>query len=136
MARMAGAGHEDTALYWWRGHDLWVFTAGCRALSAGQERRVYDAVVLKVLGATRRRVLAAYVAEYGLLGLIAAVFAALIGSAVALVVVTRVMRADFVLDPGVLALTLAGSAVATVVLGLAGTWNALGRKAGPLLRNE
>ena len=38
------------------------------ALAAGQRRRIYDAVVLKTLGATRGRLLAAHLLEYGLLG--------------------------------------------------------------------
>jgi len=39
------------------------------ALAAGHRHRVYDAVVLKTLGATRVRLLAAYALEYVLLGL-------------------------------------------------------------------
>ena len=35
------------------------------ALAAGQHRRIYDAVVLKVLGATRGHLLRAYLMEYG-----------------------------------------------------------------------
>ena len=38
------------------------------ALAAGHRHRVYDAVVLKTLGATRGRLLAAYALEYLLLG--------------------------------------------------------------------
>ena len=39
------------------------------ALAAGQRFRVYDAVVLKTLGATRARLIAAYAMEYLLIGL-------------------------------------------------------------------
>ena len=39
------------------------------AVAAGYRRRVYDAVVLKVLGATRGTVAAAFLVEYGLMGL-------------------------------------------------------------------
>ena len=38
------------------------------AVAAGHRRRVYDAVILKVLGATRRRVLGAFLIEYGCWG--------------------------------------------------------------------
>ncbi|MCH8900386.1 MAG: ABC transporter permease, partial [Acidobacteria bacterium] len=38
------------------------------AVAAGHRRRVYEAVVLKVLGARRRDVLAGYLIEYGFLG--------------------------------------------------------------------
>ena len=46
------------------------------AVAAGHRRRVYDAVVLKVLGATRRRIMGAFLIEYGLIGLATAMFAA------------------------------------------------------------
>ena len=38
------------------------------AIAAGRQRRQYDAVIFKVLGATRRRVAASFLMEYGLLG--------------------------------------------------------------------
>ena len=38
------------------------------ALAAGHRHRVYDAVILKTLGATRARLLGAYALEYLLLG--------------------------------------------------------------------
>src|SRR5204863_528247 len=50
------------------------------AIIAGHHRRVYDAVLLKVLGATRRRLALGFALEYGLLGLISAGLAAVLGS--------------------------------------------------------
>ena len=38
------------------------------ALAAGRRARIYDAVVLKVLGATRRQLFVAFLLEYGMLG--------------------------------------------------------------------
>ncbi len=38
------------------------------AVAASHQRRVYDAVVLKVLGATRGAIAGAFLIEYGLLG--------------------------------------------------------------------
>lgn len=106
------------------------------AIMAGHRRRVFDAVVLKVLGATRIRVIGAYVIEYGLQGAFAAIVACGVGSLAAFIVVTRLMRADFVLDPAIVAGTGLLSVVLTVGLGLVGTWRALGERPGPLLRNE
>src|SRR5438067_9904308 len=40
------------------------------AVAAGHHRRVYDAVVLKVLGATRGTIAIAFLLEHGLLGLV------------------------------------------------------------------
>ncbi len=105
------------------------------ALAAGQEARLYDAVVLKTLGATRGRLLAAFLLEYGILGLATAVFGVLAGGAAAWGVVAKVMSLQFVwLWPQ--ALIAAGGALTfTVLLGLAGTWRILGKKPAPYLRS-
>lgn len=105
------------------------------ALAAGQEARLYDAVVLKTLGATRARLLAAFLLEYGLIGLATAIFGVLAGAAAAYGVVAKVMSLDFVwLWPQALAAAV-GALVFTVVLGLAGTWRILGKKPASYLRN-
>ncbi len=62
------------------------------ALAAGQRFRVYDAVVLKTLGATRARLIAAYALEYLLIGVATAAFGVAAGAAAAAVVVTRLME--------------------------------------------
>ena len=53
------------------------------AILATQRRRTYDAVVLKVLGARRRDVMRALLAEFALTGAAAALIAAIIGTACA-----------------------------------------------------
>ncbi len=106
------------------------------AIAASHRRRVYEAVILKVLGATRRDIMGAFTMEFLLLGLITAVIAAAIGSIVAWAVITWVMDADWVFIPGAVAATTILCALLTLVFGLLGTWHALGQKAAPLLRNE
>jgi putative ABC transport system permease protein len=106
------------------------------AIAAGHRRRVYDAVVLKVLGATRRDVLRAYLVEYGCLGLATAAIAAVLGTGVAWFVITRIMDAPWVFFPRNVALTALLCLAITVAFGFAGTWRALGQKAATLLRNE
>ncbi len=106
------------------------------ALAAGHRRRVYEAVVLKVLGATRGTVLRAYLIEYGLLGIATACIAAVVGTAAAWAVLTRIMGMEWTFLPMSVVVTAAVSTAITVVFGLIGTWSALGRKAAPLLRNE
>jgi putative ABC transport system permease protein len=105
-------------------------------MAAGPRRRVYDAVVLKVLGATRGRVLTAYLYEYALLGFGTAIIASAAGGLVAWLVITQVMDARWTFLPGTLVATVVGAAVLTIVLGLAGTWQALSAKAAPVLRAE
>ncbi|BAQ48975.1 ABC transporter permease [Methylobacterium aquaticum] len=105
------------------------------ALAAGHRARLYDAVVLKTLGATRGRLLAAYAMEYGALGLATALFGLAAGTLAGWVILTRVMRLDFALDLSG-AVVAAGLAVAAaIVLGLAGTWRILGQKPAQYLRN-
>ncbi|WP_169728469.1 ABC transporter permease [Niveispirillum irakense] len=106
------------------------------AIAAGHKRRVYDAVVLKVLGATRGTVLRAFLLEYGLLGLMTAAFAGVLGTLVAWGVLTRVMEFDFVFLPESVLLTTLLCTGITLTLGFIGTWRALGQPAAPLLRND
>lgn len=105
------------------------------ALAASQETRLYDSVVLKVLGATRAKLLAAFLYEFGVIGLATAVFGVIAGSLAALAVVHFVMKLDFVwLWPQALIAAFGALAVA-VFLGLAGTFRILGRKPAQYLRN-
>jgi putative ABC transport system permease protein len=105
------------------------------ALAASHHNRVYDAVILKTLGATRARLLAAYSLEYCLLGCVTALFGVAAGSVAAWLVTTRVMELAFLWLPWP-ALSAAGAAlVITIVFGLVGTFSALGQKPAPVLRN-
>ncbi|MDA1097760.1 MAG: FtsX-like permease family protein [Proteobacteria bacterium] len=106
------------------------------AVAANHRRRVYEAVVLKVLGATRRRVLATYFLEYSLLGLITASLAAGIGTAAAYAVVAQIMGMPWFWLPGGVLLTTLICLVVTVGAGMLGTWLAMSQKPAPLLRNE
>jgi putative ABC transport system permease protein len=106
------------------------------AVTAGQHRRVYDAVVLKVLGARRGDVLRAFLIEYGLLGIASALIAALLGTITAWAVLTQLMRTEWTFLPGAVAVTGVLCVAVTLVFGFAGTWRALDRKAAPLLRDE
>jgi putative ABC transport system permease protein len=106
------------------------------AIAAGERRRIYDAVVLKVLGATRGTIVRAFLIEHGLLGLMASVIAIALGSLAAWAVIVPVMdlhwRFSTLTALGVAAI----AAVITLGFGLVGTWRALGQRAAPLLRNE
>jgi len=106
------------------------------ALAAGYHRRVYDAVVLKVLGATRAAVARAFLVEYGALGILSAIVAAGLGTAAAYFVVTRSLKVEWVFLPGPLLATIGLAMLLTLVLGFAGTWRALGAKPAHYLRDE
>lgn len=104
------------------------------AIAATQRRRIYDAVVLKVLGARRREILRALLVEFGLIGLVVAGIAAAIGSVASRFLVTGYLAVDFAWLPGTMLGVIAAAVVAVVGIGLAGTWRALGHKPAQTLR--
>jgi putative ABC transport system permease protein len=106
------------------------------AIAAGHARRIYESVVLKVLGATRADVLKAFVFEYCLLGLATGGIAALVGSLSAWAVLIFVMKIEWILFPGIVAGVIVACISVTLLAGFAGVWRALGIKAAPLLRND
>jgi putative ABC transport system permease protein len=105
------------------------------ALAAGHRHRVYDAVILKTLGATRARLLAAYALEYLMIGFATAIFGVLAGSVAAWLIVTRLMTLGFIWQAGSAAGVVAAALIVTVGLGLAGTLVALNQKPATVLRN-
>jgi putative ABC transport system permease protein len=105
------------------------------ALAAGHRRKVYDAVILKTLGATRPRLLAAYAIEYLLLGGATALFGVLAGSLAGWLIVTDLMHLKFAWLPLPALAAALGAVVVTVALGLIGTFAALGQKPASVLRN-
>ncbi|MEA2995493.1 MAG: putative transport system permease protein, partial [Alphaproteobacteria bacterium] len=105
------------------------------ALAAGHRHRVYDAVVLKTLGATRRQLLTAYALEYLLLGLATVLFGVVAGSIAAWRVVADVMTFPFEWQGGPAIAAALLALVITLVFGLIGTFAALGRKPAAVLRN-
>ena len=106
------------------------------AIAAGHRRRVYDAVVLKVLGATRGRVLRAFLLEYGLLGLVTAAIAAVLGAIVAWAVLTLAMGSPWTFLPGTAIGTALLCLAVMLLFGFVGTWRAMRQKPAALLRNE
>jgi putative ABC transport system permease protein len=105
------------------------------ALAAGHRHRVYDAVILKTLGATRAQLLGAYALEYLMIGFATAVFGVIAGSVAAWLIVTRLMTLSFVWQAGSATAVVASALIVTVGLGLAGTLLALNQKPASVLRN-
>jgi putative ABC transport system permease protein len=105
------------------------------ALAAGHRHRVYDAVILKTLGATRGRLIRAYSIEYLLIGSATALFGVISGSLAAWLIVAQLMHLSFVWLPWPALAAAAAAVLVTVALGLVGTYAALGQKPAPILRN-
>ncbi|HZH28823.1 MAG TPA: FtsX-like permease family protein [Azospirillaceae bacterium] len=106
------------------------------AVAAGHSRRVWDAVVLKVLGATRADVLKAFLLEYGLLGLVTAAIAGAVGTLTGWAVTVFVMDQPWTFLPSAVVMTTVLCTAITLGFGFVGTWRALGQPAAPLLRND
>jgi putative ABC transport system permease protein len=105
------------------------------ALAASHRHRVYDAVILKTLGATRARLIGAYTIEYLLLGAATALVGVVSGSLAGWLIVSDLMHLHFVWLPWPALAAAFGAVTVTVVLGLIGSFNALGQKPASVLRN-
>jgi putative ABC transport system permease protein len=82
-----------------------------------QERR-FEVAILRTLGAHRRRVLSALVAEFVSLGLLSGLLASLIASGIAWLLATRVFELDYTLNPTILG---AGLLTGAALVGVSGT---------------
>jgi putative ABC transport system permease protein len=105
------------------------------ALAAGQRARLYDAMILKTLGATRRFILSSYALEYAAIGLVSALFGVVAGALAGWGVVTQVMKIEFVSDPTGALLAATAAIVVTVLFGLTGTLQILSKAPASHLRN-
>jgi putative ABC transport system permease protein len=105
------------------------------ALAAGHRHRVYDAVILKTLGATRRQLMTAYALEYLLLGSATVVFGVAAGSIAGWRIVVDLMTLPFHWHGGPAIAAAVIAVVITMMFGLMGTWPALSRKPATVLRN-
>ncbi|WP_051548228.1 ABC transporter permease [Sneathiella glossodoripedis] len=106
------------------------------AFAAGHRKRVYDSVVLKVLGATRKDIFRIFILEYALLGFVTSLIAAGTGWLAAYIVITDVLEANWINLPFTVLGTIAVSVSITILFGLFGSWKALGEKPAPVLRSE
>lgn len=106
------------------------------ALATAQRRRIQQAVILKVVGATRRRVLLTHAYEYGLLAIATAGLAVVLGSLAAWIVCRFVMEIDFVFSIWAIAQALGVALGLVALFGGLGTWQVLRSPAVPYLRTE
>jgi putative ABC transport system permease protein len=103
-------------------------------IASTEAQRLADSIILKVLGATRASITIAWFLEYALLGVMAAIAAAIIGSIASWALIVQFLGSDFTFDFAIVLLTTMAGAAATALLGLAGAARTIGRKPAPLLR--
>lgn len=106
------------------------------ALATAQRRRILDAVILKAIGVTRRRILVSHVVEYGLLAFIAAVFALGLGALAAWITVHYVMNVGFAFSWQAVAQALGLAFVLVALFGGIGTLAVLRAPVVPYLKSE
>ena len=107
------------------------------AIAAGHRRRVYDSVLLKVLGATPGFIAGMFLVEHLLLGFVTAAIAAGIGTLAAWALVTGPMHAGLDIPARAAAADGVGRGRADDRCSASpGTWRALGAKPAPYLRGE
>jgi putative ABC transport system permease protein len=104
------------------------------AVAAARRRHLYEAVVLKVLGARRLDLLRIFVLEYLGLGATAALAGSLLGSLGAAAVVIFAMHLPWTFSLPVVLGVVAIALGLTLAAGFLGTWRLLGRPAAPVLR--
>ena len=104
------------------------------ALAASRRARLGDATILRILGATRRRLSAMFLMEYAFLGAATAVFGVGAGTLAAWLTVKRLMEGDFVFGWEAALAAAGGGLVVTIGLGMIGAWRVLGQKPAAFLR--
>lgn len=106
------------------------------ALATAQRRRIVEAVIFKVLGASRRQIVTAHFIEYATLAVAAAFIAVLFGGLAAWVAVHFALKMDFVWSWGAVGSALALACGLVAVFGGLGTMTILARRPVPVLRTE
>ncbi|GGH59378.1 drug:proton antiporter [Frigidibacter albus] len=88
------------------------------AAAAGERARVYEAALLKVLGASRGRILGSFALRSAIMGAAAGVVAVAFGGVAGWAVMTFVMEAEFRFEPMSAIAIVTGGAMATLLAGL------------------
>ncbi len=104
------------------------------AAAAGERRRVFEAAVLKTVGAGRRQILASFALRAALTGAAAGLVAVAAGGLAGWWVITQVMEADYRFEPVTAAVVVAGGALASLLAGLAFAWRPLAARPASILR--
>lgn len=91
------------------------------AIAASRQARSYDSVIMKMLGATRRQILAAQALEYGLLAVTVAAASLALGVTAAWFVIVQLFEFGWRPDWAVILATLFAGTVVTLAIALLGS---------------
>ncbi len=106
------------------------------AMASGLATRSYESVVLKTHGATRTQLLLAFMVEYGLLGLVSALFGIISGTLGAWYLARFILEMPWSFSWMTATVTAVAAMVLSIAAGLLVTARALSAKPSAYLRNE
>ncbi len=106
------------------------------AAAAGERARVFEAAVLKTLGATRGMILASFALRAAILGAAAGIVAIVAGGLAGWGVMRFVMHAPYRFEPTSAILIVLGGIVATLLAGLVFAWRPLAARPAQVLRAQ
>ncbi len=106
------------------------------AAAAGERARVYEAAVMKTLGATRGRILASFALRSALTGAAAGAVAIVAGGLAGWAVMVFVMEADYFFEPVSALAIVAGGVFATMAAGLIFALRPLAARPAQVLRAQ
>lgn len=106
------------------------------AILLGQSERIYEAVILKTIGAQRKDLLMLHGLEFSLIGCACAFSSLLLGTAASYMFIHFALHNDWFFSPSYALAAIAISLVLSLAAGFLGRWRALGQASAPFLRNE
>ena len=106
------------------------------AAAAGERARVYEAAILKVIGADRRTILLSFALRSVLMGAAAGVVAIFAGAVAGWAVLTLVMDSHYAFDAASAVTIVLGGIGATLLAGLAFVWRPLAMRPAGVLRAQ
>ena len=106
------------------------------AIAAGRQQRIYDAIIFKVLGATRWIIIKTLIYEFCILGFLTSFCSIVLGTLVGWTVVKYLMELNWQFSLQSILMSVIICLTITIITGLAGTWSALSQKAASQLRND
>ncbi len=104
------------------------------AAAAGERARVYEAAVLKTLGATRATILGSFALRAAMMGVAAGIVAIVAGALAGWAVMRFVMDAPYRFEPVSAVVIVAGGALATLIAGLVFALRPLAARPAQVLR--
>ena len=99
-------------------------------------RRIREVVILKTLGATRKRIAQIFSVEFLVIGAVAGLMGGMLAGGFAWLVLNRLLRADAKLDPVPMLSSILLTALLAIMTGWLASYRTLGQKPLEILRDE